>query len=192
MDMKTLRPSLLLLALATSASSAPPAEPVVPNLTLAATNGRSVEIRPALGAARFTVFIFFSAQCPCMAAHDDRVKQLARSYPPGDVQFFLVDSEVGDVLERDRAEAQRRGYPFVILADPQAKLAKAFGARFATTTFVVDASGSVRYQGGIDSEKRQPSPAGRFYLKEALSALLEGKTPDVTETKSLGCYLRLV
>jgi peroxiredoxin len=189
--MKTLRPSLLLLALATSASAALPAE-TVPNLTLAATNGRSVDVRPALGAARFTVFIFFSAQCPCMAAHDERVKQLASSYQPGDVQFFLVDSEVGDALERDRTEAQRRGYPFVILADPQAKLAKAFGVRFATTTIVVDASGSVRYQGGIDSEKRQPSPAGRFYLKEALSALLEGKTPDVTQTKSLGCYLRLV
>jgi hypothetical protein len=63
--------------------------------------------------------------------------------------------------------------------------------RFATTTLVVDSSGVVRYHGGIDSEKHQPSPAGRFYLKEALSALLAGKTPDFTETKSLGCYLRL-
>jgi hypothetical protein len=186
--MTILRTSLLCLSLVTAA----PAAPVeLPNLTLEATSGARVELRPALRASRFTVFVFFSAQCPCMAAHDERLVQLARSYQPGDVQFFLVDSEVGDALLRDRTEAARRQYPFAILADPKGRLAEVLGARFATTTIVVDGSGNVRYRGGIDSEKRQPNPAGRFYLKEALSALLAGKPPDVLETKSLGCYLRI-
>ncbi|MGO9832415.1 MAG: redoxin family protein [Myxococcaceae bacterium] len=165
-------------------------ESVLPDLTLAATNGQSYSLRKAVSDARYTVFVFFSAHCQCLTAHDDRLTQLARGYEPKDVQFFLVDSEVGDALERDRTEAQRRQYPFPILADPGGRLAQAFGVRFATTTLVVDSAGNVRYHGGIDSEKRQPNPAGRFYLKEALSALLAGKAPDFTETKSLGCYLR--
>jgi peroxiredoxin len=177
--------------LLTAASTVSGSESVLPNLALEATDGRIVELRPTVSSARFTVFIFFSAHCPCMAAHDDRVSQLASAYQARDVQFFLVDSEVGDALERDRTEAQRRQYPFPILADPKGRLAEALGARFATTTVVLDSAGSVRYRGGIDSEKRKPDPTGRFYLKEALSALLDGKTPDVTETKSLGCYLRL-
>jgi peroxiredoxin len=177
--------------LLTAASTASGSESVLPNLALEATDGRTLELRPTVGGARFTVLIFFSAHCPCMAAHDDRVSQLASAYQARDVQFFLVDSEVGDALERDRTEAQRRQYPFPILADPKGRLAEALGVRFATTTIVLDSAGSVRYRGGIDSEKRKPDPAGRFYLKEALSALLDGKTPDVRETKSLGCYLRL-
>lgn len=189
--MKTFRFSIVCVALLTGASVASASDSVLLNLTLEATNGRALELRPTVGAARLTVFVFFSAHCPCMAAHDDRLRQLASGYQARDVQFFLVDSEVGDALERDRAEAQRRQYPFPILADPNGKLAQALGARFATTTVVVDSSGTVRYRGGIDSEKRKPDPAGRFYLKEALSALLAGRTPDFTETKSLGCYLRI-
>jgi peroxiredoxin len=189
--MKALSSPLVCAMLVTAATTASGSESVLPSLALEATDGRIVELRPTVSAASFTVFIFFSAHCPCMAAHDDRLSQLATAYEARNVQFFLVDSEVGDALERDRAEVQRRQYPFPILADPKGRLAEALGARFATTTVVLDSAGSVRYRGGIDSEKRKPDPAGRFYLKEALSALLDGKTPDVTETKSLGCYLRI-
>ncbi len=189
--MKNLGSPLVCAMLLIAPTSASASEPTLPNLALEATNGRTLELRPTVSAARFTVFIFFSAHCPCMAAHDDRVSQLASAYPARDVQLFLVDSEVGDALERDRMEAQRRQYPFPILADPNGKLAQAFNVRFATTTVVVDSAGTVRYRGGIDSEKRKPDPAGRFYLKEALSALLKGQTPELTETKSLGCYLRI-
>ena len=180
---------LTLFAVAGPTFAAP--ESVLPDLTLASSNGRSYALRNAVGDARFTVFVFFSAHCQCLSAHDERLTELAREYQPQDVQFFLVDSEVGDALERDRSEAQRRQYPFPILADPGGRLAQSFGVRFATTTLVVDSMGNVRYHGGIDSEKRKPDPAGRFYLKEALAALLAGKTPEFTETKSLGCYLRI-
>jgi peroxiredoxin len=190
--MNVLRPLLLGLTLAATAGAAPAVtESSVPDLTLEATSGRPYALRATVSNARFTVFVFFSANCPCVSAHDERLTQLARSYESSEVQFFFVDSEVGDAVARGKQEVQRRGYPFPILADPQGRLARAFGARFATTSIVVDSEGGVRYRGGIDSERRQPNPAGRFYLKEALSALLAGKAPDAVETKSLGCYLRI-
>ncbi len=184
----------MLLGLTLIAASGPAfavQDSVLPDLTLASTNGQSYALRKAVSEARLTVFVFFSAHCQCLSAHDERLTELARGYEAKDVQFFLVDSEVGDALARDRSEIERRQYPFPILADPGGRLAQAYGVRFATTTLVVDSSGNVRYYGGIDSEKRQPNPAGRFYLKEALAALLAGKTPEFTETKSLGCYLRI-
>jgi peroxiredoxin len=178
------------LVAATTAASAGQ-DPVLPDVSLASTNGQTYALRKTVSNARFTVLVFFSAQCPCVTAHDERLSQLARDYDPKDVQFFLVDSEVGDAIERGRNEAQKRRYPFPILADPGGRLAQAFAVKFATTTLILDSTGAVRYRGGIDSERRQPNPAGRFYVKEALSALLAGKTPDLTETKSLGCYLRI-
>jgi peroxiredoxin len=164
---------------------------VIPDLTLASTSGQSYAMGKTVTNSRFTVLVFFSASCPCVAAHDERLSQLARDYDPKDVQFFLVDSEVGDALARGRDEVQKRGYPFPILADPGGRLAHALDVKFATTTLVLDSAGAVQYRGGIDSDKRRPNPSGRFYLREALSALLSGKRPDLTETKSLGCYLRI-
>jgi len=183
--------SLVALALVSSFDGALASqEPGIPDLALAATDGKSYPLRRTVAEARYTVFVFFSAKCPCVAAHDQRLSTLARSYQPRDVQFFLVDSEVGDALERGRGEVQRRNYPFPILADPGARLARALGARFATTSVVVDREWRIRYRGGIDSEKRDPNPNGRFYLQDALTALLAGREPDPAETKSLGCYLR--
>jgi len=176
---------------AETGDSARSVDAVLPALTLDATSGERYALRTAVTRARFTVFVFFSAQCPCVTAHDERLTHLAQVYGPSDVQFLLVDSEVGDALARDKAEAARRHYPFPILADPGGQLARAFAVRFATSTVVVDEQGRIRYRGGIDSEKRQVTPAGRFYLQEALTALLAGKTPELTETKPLGCYLRM-
>ncbi len=189
--MNAVRTALLLTLFALPEPVFATSDSGLPDLTLASTNGQSYALRKAVADARFTVFVFFSAHCQCLSAHDERLMELARDYQTQGVQFFLVDSEAGDALERDRSEAQRRQYPFPILADPGGRLAQAFGVRFATTTLVVDPMGNVRYHGGIDSEKRTPDPAGRFYLKEALAALLAGKTPEFTETKSLGCYLRI-
>lgn len=170
-------------------SAAPSAS--LPDLRLEATDGRSYELKSAVREARLTVFVFFSQSCPCMTAHDARLIALAKDLQPKGVQVLLVDPEVGDALERGRAEVQRRGYPFPILADPKGRLAQAFGAQFATTSVIVDAEGVVRYRGGIDAAKREPTAKGRFFLEEALLTLLGGKSPDPAETKSFGCFLRI-
>lgn len=179
---------LLSLVVSSVAPAAPPRG--VPDLVLEGTNGRSYALQRAVKEATFTVFVFFSASCPCMASHDEGLVSLAKAEQPKGVQFFMVDSEVGDALERGRGEATRRQYPFPILADPQARLAQAWGAQFATTTVIVDSEGKVRYRGGIDTARRHPLSAGQAYLLNALSALHEGKSPDPAETKSFGCYLR--
>jgi peroxiredoxin len=191
--MKPLRASVVfLVALMALHSRAASTETVVPDLTLEGTDDRSYALRPTVGQGRLTVFVFFSSHCPCVAAHDQRLIDLGRTFQAKGVQFYLVDSEVGNALERGKAAVQRRKYPFPILADPQAKMAKALKVEFAATAVVLDARGRVHYRGGIDSHERKVDPnTGRFYLLEALTALLDGKPPDPKETKSFGCYLRL-
>lgn len=183
--------SLLLASAAPGAEAPPLGQAVLPELTLQGTSGGAFPLRETARKARFTVLVFFSATCPCLEAHDQRLVALARAQAPGEVQVLAVDSESGASLEQDRAEAQRRGYPFPILLDPGGQLARAVGAVFATTTVVVDAEGRLRFRGGIDSAKREFRPDARPWLKYALEALLRGQAPDPAEPKTLGCFLRL-
>ncbi len=140
--------SVLLLAGAASGAEPPPlGQPgVIPALTLAGTDGASYRLPEVLGRARYTVLVFFSATCPCLEAHDQRLVALAGAQPAGEVQVLAVDSESGATLEQDRAEARRRGYPFPILLDPGGQLARAVGAVFATTSVVVDSEGRLRFR----------------------------------------------
>jgi peroxiredoxin len=161
----------------------------LPNLPLPSTDGRTFDLHALPSTARVTVLTFFSAHCPCQAIHDSRLVQLASEYQTQGVQFFAVDSEDGSSLEADKEEAARRRYPFPILRDEGGRLAKALDVHFATGTVIVDSQGTVRYRGGIDTDKRSLHEDAKPYLKSAIDSVLAGRDPQPAEPKSLGCYL---
>ncbi len=163
----------------------------VPAVSLAGTDGQTRDLKATVVKSRFTVFTFFSRKCPCVRAHDGVLRKLHSDFSAKGVQFFSVDSESGATVVTDKAEAEKHGYPMPILIDADATLAKAMEATFATTTVIVDAAGHVVYRGGIDSSKHEPDEKTKHWLRDALTALVDGNAPPVTEPKSLGCYLRL-
>ena len=173
------------------AACAPP--PVMgtrpPPRTLAGTDG-APHVLPPDGPQRFTVVFFFDDHCPCQAAHDPRLRDLYAQYHPRGVDFVAVDPAHGATLDRDRAEAEKRAYPFPILLDPEGSLARGMGAEYATETFVLDRSGTVRYHGGIDSDRSHLQESASMYLRDALDDLLDGRPPRRAESKALGCALQ--
>jgi hypothetical protein len=142
------------------------------------------------GAEKYTVVIFFSADCHVLRAHDERVRQLASDYSPRGVRFLALDPEVDANGARDQGEAALRGYPFPILIDEGAKFAKAYGAVYAGLAVVVDRTGAVVYRGGIDSDRVHLTEDATPYLRNALADLVAGRPPRVAESKVLGCALR--
>jgi len=177
------------LLLAASCAGAPSAPPRVPDLTLTSPDGSSLALVPAVSGARATVIVFFSASCHCLKVHDDRLRDLYATYHPRGVEILLVDSEPSASTDRDAAEARDRRYPFPILLDPQAKLARALGAEYATYTVVVDPSGHVAYSGGIDTDEMHLHPDATPYVANALDDLLSGRPPRLSHGKALGCVL---
>lgn len=151
-----------------------------------------VHVNPALvpSHAPLTVLVFYSPDCHCLAAHDARLVALAEHYAPRGVSFLLVDSETGADEARDAAEGKRRGYPFPIVIDRGAKLAGEAHARYATYSVVVDESGRILYQGGIDSDKQHLHEDATPYLADALDDALAGRPLRRAEAKTLGCSLR--
>jgi hypothetical protein len=143
-----------------------------------------------IGAAPFTVLVFFSPDCRYLDAHEARLRALFEADGPRGVQFAFVDSEVRGSPERDAEEGRRHGYPFPIFEDPRGRLADAVGAEFAGYVVVLDPAGRVHYRGGIDSDRTTLHDDADSYLKDALDALLGHGEPRITEGKALGCALQ--
>jgi hypothetical protein len=181
----TLASAVLLLA----CGPPPVTGTILAPIALAGTDGVSHRLAPE-GDARLTVVIFFAGHCPCQAAHDARLLSLYALYHPRGVDVVAVDSEASATLERDRAEAQKRNYPFPILLDSGAALARSVGAEYATEAFILDRGGSVRYHGGIDSDRSHLRDDATPFLRNALDDLLADRAPRQAESKALGCALQ--
>ena len=162
----------------------------VPDLALPGSDGAVHQLSAIVRSAPFTVIVFFSADCPCQRAHDPRLRELSAQYRPRGVRVVAVDAEATATLASDREEALARGYPFPILTDPEGAVADALGAVWATYAVVVDASGRVRYRGGLDSDRTHLTEGAALWLRDALDRVLAGREPEPAETSSLGCALR--
>jgi peroxiredoxin len=156
---------------------------------LEGTDGRPHSVPSPEGS--LTVLEFFSATCPCQAAHDERLRSIAVDYAARGVAVLAIDSEVDAKVERDRAEAARRQYPFPVVLDRGAAIARAYQAEYATYTVLMDRAGNVLYRGGIDSDKRHLHPDATSFLREALDDAIAGRPVRRPEGKTLGCSLML-
>jgi hypothetical protein len=54
---------------------------------------------------------------------------------------------------------------------------------------VVDGAGILRYRGAVDDVTFRHRTASRWYVEEAVKALLAGRLPEVQETPPYGCAL---
>lgn len=184
-----LLPGALALALAACASARAPSTPALPPLQLVDTAGGTTTLPADLERSRLTVFIFYADHCPCFRVHEGRLRALARDYGERGVRVVLVDSEVSATVERDARAVAERGLPAITI-DRGARLADALGAGYATYSAVFDASGRLRYRGGVDSDKNVLHDDAHMFLRDALEDLLAEREPRVTEGKALGCALQ--
>jgi thiol-disulfide isomerase/thioredoxin len=178
----------LLVVLALSlAGCAPARSPTVASGRFLGSDGATHELVAAN--ARFTVVEFFSAHCPAQAKHDPRLIELAQRYRAQGVAFYAIDSEHDASLDRARAEAARRGYPFVILLDPEASAARSLRADYATYSVLLDRQARVLFRGGIDSDRNYLTPNRTPYLEQAIQEALADRPISRPEAKTLGCSL---
>ena len=168
------------------AFAAPPRTPDLSDIVLDQGAG-AIELRELVRQHRFTAIVFFSATCPCFDAHRARLAALVHEMERKDVRIVIVDSE-----RRHAGEAAVRLVPATdlpILQDRGGTLARRLDAAYATETYVFDASGSLRYRGGIDDDRRTLSQKPRAHLRDALLGLLAGTAPAYATSKTLGCGL---
>ena len=190
--MKPLSLALFVFGLAACSPLAHPNAAEVPSgVALRGTDGQMHDLRSEVAQAPATVLVFFDASCPCMTAHEPRIKALRDELASRGVRWFMVDSEEGGSIELDQGIAKDRGYAFPILLDENGKLARAMGAECATYSVVLDRAGRVQYAGGIDDDRSHLRDDATPYLHDALVDVLDGKSPRRPSGKALGCALKL-
>ncbi len=136
---------------------------------------------------RVVVVNFWSAECPHAARVDEEIHKLCCQW--GDLVVWVsIASNANEPLELLRTVAAKRALPLVLL-DRNHQAADQFGAVTTPHLFVLDAQGILRYQGAFDDVTFRQKTPSRFYLAEAVSAVLAGKQPDPFETSPYGCTI---
>jgi peroxiredoxin len=136
---------------------------------------------------RIVIVNFWSAECP----HSERVDTGITACLAGwgdSVTLLSIASnanESGGVLA---AAAHKRKIP-VLLRDTDHSVAERYDALTTPHAFVIDRQGILRYRGAVDNVGFRQRVATKFYLKEAVEALLAKLLPEITEVQPFGCTI---
>jgi hypothetical protein len=76
-----------------------------------------------------------------------------------------------------------------VLVDAGLVVTDLYGVDVTPHIFVIDREGILRYHGAVDDVAFRQREARRFYLQEAVDALLGNRQPELTETPAYGCAL---
>lgn len=133
------------------------------------------------------VISFISARCPCSASHEMELKKLAEEYK--EFKFVGIHSNQDETEAEALAHFSDSQFPFPVIRDAKAKIADGLGAMKTPHVFILKpGSEEILFQGGIDDSHTQ-ALAKKHYLREALQALREGKTPENSKVRTLGCAI---
>jgi peroxiredoxin len=87
--------------------------------------------------------------------------------------------------------AKEKNFPFKYLFDDGQKVYPTFGATRTPHVFLLDANRYVRYIGAIDNNAQEASLVTEKYVENAITALKAGNNPDPSETKAIGCTIKV-
>jgi peroxiredoxin len=156
-----------------------------PDFTLPDLEGVSHSLRNYRG--RIVIVNFWSAECPWSERADSQFKQWLGGWGER-VVLLTVASNANEPPEQVATVARQRGLAPVLL-DSNCGVADAWSAQTTPHAFVVDGEGLLRYQGAVDDVTFRQRKPKRFYIKEAVDALLAGRLPEITSAPVYGCTI---
>jgi peroxiredoxin len=171
-----------------------------PDFNLPGVDGRDHALKD-FADAKLLVVVFTCNHCPTAQYYEERLKQLVNDYKdkgvaivaimPNDPKSVRLDelgwTDLSDSLEEMKIRARDHHFNFPYLYDGDTEsVSRAYGPVATPHVFVFDSARKLRYAGAIDDSERVQH-VQRQHLREALDALLDGKEPQVTKTKVVGC-----
>lgn len=136
---------------------------------------------------KIVVLNFWSAECPHSARTDRHLQDLLEPWQ-NRVVILPIASNQNESLQMLQEAAQERGMQ-TILVDSEQVVADLYEAQTTPHVFVIDQKGTLCYRGAVDDITFRQRRARRFFLREALEALLEGRQPELGETLAYGCTI---
>ena len=138
-----------------------------------------------------TVLIFVSARCPVSNAYNERMQKLYEDYNARGVSVVGINANAPESADEIRAHAKEKNLNFVILKDPDNKIADRLGAGHTPEVFFLDATAKLVYHGAIDNAQN-PAMVNTPHLRNAIDATLGGKQIERADVKAFGCSIKRV
>ena len=136
---------------------------------------------------RIVVVNFWSADCPHVERTDARMlASLARW--GAQVVLLAIASNANESAGALENASRSRG-PLTVMQDTGNVVADLYAAQVTPEVCVVDRAGVLRYRGAVDDVSFRQRVPTRFYLEEAVEALLDGNLPTVAEVPAFGCSI---
>jgi peroxiredoxin len=139
------------------------------------------------------VLFFVTTDCPIANSYVPEMNRIREAYQARGVLIFAVQA---DTSVRDAAVAQyarEYRYSFPLLIDPRQELVRLADATIVPQAAVFTPDGRRLYLGRIDNRVEdfgnQRYQATAADLRQALDAVLAGKQPPHSTTKSIGCAI---
>jgi peroxiredoxin len=136
---------------------------------------------------RIVIVNFWSCECP-HSERTDRSMMACLVQWGAEVELLSIASNRSESTPCLEAAAQARRLPRVLL-DAEQIVADLYEAITTPHVFVVDRDGILCYRGAVDDVKFRHTRATRFFLEEAVEALLEGHLPALAEVPAYGCAI---
>ncbi len=142
-----------------------------------------------------TLVIFSCNTCPWVLRWEDRYVTLADSYIPKGIGMIAVNSNASrfkgdDSLDEMFKHSKNNNYNFPYAQDPDAKLAKAFGATKTPHIYLFNKESKLVYRGAIDDNARDAKKVEEHFLANAINQMLDNKIIEKQVSKAIGCSIK--
>jgi len=169
-----------------------------PDFNLKNVDGKMVSMADYSDAKGFVV-IFSCNHCPYVMAYEDRMIEIHNLYASKGFPVIAINSNDPSAQPQDSYEnmierARDKKFPFAYLFDEGQKIYPIYGAMRTPHVFLLNKQNDdliVEYIGAIDDNYKDASAVKEPFLKNAIEALLAGNKPPVSETKAIGCTIKV-
>lgn len=174
-----------------------------PDFSLPATDGKTYSLKD-FQAYKILAIIFTCNHCPTAQAYEDRINQLVTDYKTKGVAIIAISpndplsvrldemgyTDLGDSFEDMKIRAKDKKFNFPYLYDGETSaVSMKYGPQATPHVFIFDENRKLRYSGRIDDGEK-PGTAKNHDARNALDAMISGKTVSVEKTKTFGCSIK--
>ena len=156
-----------------------------PDFELPDLHGELHRLRDDRG--KIVVVNFWSCECPHCERTDHALMAMSVQWAE-EVVMLSIASNRSETFQSIEEASKARRLP-IVLIDADHFVADLYEAQTTPHVFVIDRDGILRYRGAVDDVTFRQRKPTRFFLDEAVEALLEGHLPALTDTPAYGCTI---
>lgn len=151
-------------------------------------------IDPLAADAPATVLLFVSTHCPISNRYAPTMRELAAAWRARGVATWLVYPDPDDDAAAIAAHQAEHALALPSVRDPEQRLVAAAGVRVTPEAAVFERGAAApAYRGRIDDRVvefgKLRATASAHELREAVDAVLDGRTPAPAGGPAIGCYI---